>query len=237
MLFHHHGTVLFTANITSYNAATLNGHIVPTIAYAAFTSTCPLDTTLWHRRFAHLNHGDVNRLMTEELVKGMVVKSKSTPDPICEPCIAGKQHRFNISKLVSHRASGLLQLVHSDVHGPLPVQSRYGFKYWITFIDDYSRYWAVLLLKKKSDTFAAFKQFKAYVENQLGVKIKATRDDKSGEYVSKEWDQFCITTGIYRQHTIRDEPYQNGVAERANRTLAEGITTMLNEAHLPSSFW
>ncbi|KAL5521963.1 hypothetical protein ACEPAF_1819 [Sanghuangporus sanghuang] len=237
MLFHRHGTVLFTANITSYNAATLNGHIVPTIAYAAFTSTCPLDTTLWHRRFAHLNHGDVNRLMTEELVKGMVVKSKSTPDPICEPCIAGKQHRSNVSKLASHRASGLLQLVHSDVHGPLPIQSRHGFKYWIIFIDDYSRYWAVLPLKKKSDAFAAFKQFKAYAENQLGVKIKATRDDKGGEYVSKEWDQFCITAGIHRQHTIRDEPHQNGVAERANRTLAEGITTMLNEAHLPSSFW
>ncbi|KAL5532213.1 hypothetical protein ACEPAF_5777 [Sanghuangporus sanghuang] len=237
MLFHRHGTVLFTANITSYNAATLNSHIVPTIAYAAFTSTCPLNTTLWHRHFAHLNHGDVNRLMTKELVKGMVIKSKSTPDPICEPYIAGKQHRSNVSKLASHRASGLLQLVHSDIHGPLPVQSRHGFKYWITFIDDYSRYWAVLPLKKKSDAFAAFKQFKAYAENQLGVKIKATRDDKGGEYVSKEWDQFCITAGIHRQHTIRDKPHQNGVAERANRTLAEGITTMLNEAHLPSSFW
>ena len=55
--------------------------------------------------------------------------------------------------------------------------------------------------------------------------------------MSKEWDQFCATARIYRQHTIRDEPHQHGVAERANRTLAEGITTMLNEAHLPASFW
>ena len=55
--------------------------------------------------------------------------------------------------------------------------------------------------------------------------------------MSKEWDQFCAAAGIHRQHTIRDEPHQNGVAERANRTLAEGITTMLNEAHLPASFW
>ena len=50
-------------------------------------------------------------------------------------------------------------------------------------------------------------------------------------------EQFCAAAGIHRQHTIRDEPHQNGVAERANRTLAEGITTMLNEAHLPASFW
>ena len=91
-------------------------------------------------------------------------------------------------------------------------------------------------MKKKSDAFAAFKHYKAYAENQLGVKVKATRDDKGGEYMSKEWDQFCAAAGIHRQHTIRDEPHQNDVAERANRTLAEGITTMLNEAHLPASF-
>ena len=73
-------------------------------------------------------------------------------------------------------------------------------------------------MKKKSDAFAAFKHYKAYAENQLGVKIKATHDDKGGEYMSKEWDQFCAAAGIHRQHTIKDEPHQNGVAERANRT-------------------
>ncbi|THG93484.1 hypothetical protein EW145_g8363 [Phellinidium pouzarii] len=92
-------------------------------------------------------------------------------------------------------------------------------------------------LKKKSDAFAAFKHFKAYAENQLNLKIKATRDDKGGEYMPREWDQFCNSEGIHRQHTIRAEPHQNGVAERANRTLVEGITTMLNEAHLPATFW
>ena len=76
MFFNHHKTLLFTANITSHNAAILNGQVVPTIQYAAFTSTCPLDTTLWHRRFAHLNHGDVNRMLNEDMVKGMVVKSE-----------------------------------------------------------------------------------------------------------------------------------------------------------------
>ncbi|THH04092.1 hypothetical protein EW145_g5775 [Phellinidium pouzarii] len=82
-----------------------------------------------------------------------------------------------------------------------------------------------------------FKHFKAYAENQLNLKIKATRDDKGGEYMPREWDQFCNSEGIHRQHTIRAEPHQNGVAERANRTLVEGITTMLNEAHLPATFW
>ncbi|THH02998.1 hypothetical protein EW145_g6619 [Phellinidium pouzarii] len=117
------------------------------------------------------------------------------------------------------------------------VQTRHGYHYWITFIDDHSRHWAVMPLKKKSDAFAAFKHFKAYAENQLNLKIKATRNDKGGEYMPREWDHFCNSEGIHCQHTIRAEPHQNGVAERANWTLVEGITTMLNEAHLPATFW
>ena len=92
-------------------------------------------------------------------------------------------------------------------------------------------------LKHKSDTFAAFKVFKALAENQLNARIKALHDDKGGEYMSKEWEDLCTTSGIKRMHTLRAKPYQNGVAERANRTIKEGITTMLNEAGLPPSFW
>ena len=205
--------------------------------FAGATSTCELDYALWHRRFAHLNHEDVRKLHSRELVKGLVLKSKTLPDPICEPCIAGKQHRSNVSRHALHRSDEPLQLVHSDVHGPLPVQSKEGYKYWITFIDDHSRFWVVLPLRAKSDAFAAFKQFKAFAENQLKRTIKALRDDKGGEYMSREMEQYCSNAGIHHQHTVRAEPHQNGVAERANRTIGEGITTMLNEACLPSSFW
>ena len=151
-------------------------------------STCALDTALWHRRFCHLNEGDVRKLISGSIVTGVTVKSKQEPDPICEPCLAGKQHRISVPKVAQHRASKPLELVHSDVHGPLPVQSRHHYKYWITFIDDFSRYWAVLPLKDKSGAFAAFKQFKAFAENQLGCSIKALRDDKGGEYMSSEWE-------------------------------------------------
>ena len=99
-----------------------------------------------------------------------------------------------------------------------------------------SHFWAVLLLKAKSDAFKAFKQFKAYAENQLNKSVKALRDDKGGEYMSSEMEQFCSKAGIHCQHTVRAEPHQNGVAEHANRTISEGITTMLNKACLPSSF-
>ena len=106
----------------------------------------------------------------------------------------------------------------------------------MSYIDDATRLWATILLRKKSDQFAAFKQFKAYVENKLDRKIKGLRDDKGGEYMSNEMNQFCIDAGISRQHTVRNEPHQNGVTERANRTLAEGITALLAESNLPPSF-
>ena len=205
--------------------------------FAGAVSTCPLDESLWHRRFAHLNVRDVHKLVQGDLVTGVTVKSKASMDPICEPCLAGKQHRVAVPKVALHRATQPLALVHSDVHGPLPVRSRLGYRYWITFIDDASRFWLILPLKDKSGAFAAFKQFKAFAENQLNSKIKALRDDKGGEYMSLEWEAFCAEHGIHRQHTVRAEPHQNGVAERANRTIMEHTIALLNEAKLPGSFW
>jgi hypothetical protein len=158
------------------------------------------------------------------------------PDPICEPCIAGKQHR-HVAKEATYHASGLLDLIHTDLHGPLPVATPEGYKYWVTFTDDKSRHWATLLLKQKSEAFPAFKRYKAWIENKTGLKIKVVRDDKGGEWVSLVQRAYFEEHGIEFQHTVRAEPHQNGVAERANRTMAEHVTAILTEAHLPASFW
>jgi len=137
----------------------------------------------------------------------------------------------------STRASRPLQLVHSDVHGPVKVSTHQGYRYWVSFIDDFSHFKAVYLLKHKSEAFAAFKQFKAWAENLTGQRMGSLHDDKGGEYMSKEFDMFCIDHGIQRQHTVRNRPQQNGVAERANRTIEEGIISMLHESGMPPSFW
>ena len=77
-------------------------------------------------------------------------------------------------------------------------------------------------MKKKSEAFASFKKYKAWAENQTGCAIKVLRD-KGGEYMSKEFDDFCAEHGIQRQHSVRARPQQNGVAECANRTMEQGI--------------
>ena len=212
--------------------------MIPAVESAQISaaSTLPLDEALWHRRLAHFHLTGIRELSSSDLVTGIKLNSSQQADPICEPCLSGKLNAAPFPPS-QNCAPKPLRLVHSDVHGPLPVRTSSGYRYWVTFIDDATRFRSVVLLKAKSETFSAFKQFKAFAENQTGEKIGALRDDKGGEYMSNEMEAFCIEQGIERQHTVRNRPQQNGVAERFNRTLAEGLTAMLAESGLPSSFW
>jgi hypothetical protein len=166
---------LFCASINSNNSARLDGTVEPISEYAHLTSTLPLDLSLWHRRLAHHNYADVRKMIREKLVTGMEINSSDKPDPICEPCLAGKM-KSNPFPSTGNRAKEPLELVHSDLHGPLPVQSHTGARYWMTFIDDYSDFKGAVPLKKKSDAFNAFKIFKAHAETHFGTKLKALQD-------------------------------------------------------------
>jgi hypothetical protein len=232
--------LLFTATINSQNAAFLDGCTVPAslpLESASLSSTLPLDLSLWHRRFGHTNHDYVKQLHSKDMVTGMKFSHMSKPDPICEPCLAGKMHA-NPFPTSQTRASKPLELVHVDLKGPIQVKSiAGGYSYWIQFVDDCTRFKCGLGLKKKSEAFAAFLQFKAYAENLHDAKIKVLREDKGSEFMSNEFNQYCIDNGIERQHTVRNRPQQNGDVERANRTVSDQVTSMLNEANLPVQFW
>ena len=110
------GTPLFVASISNSNAAFLDGSTVPLAEYASAATTLPLDIELWHRRLAHHHLAGVRMLLDKNLVTGMHLDSKSAPDPICEPCLAGKMHS-NPFPSSQWRATRPLELVHSDVKG------------------------------------------------------------------------------------------------------------------------
>jgi len=236
LYFGQNGQVKFTASIHPNNNASLNGRTQAVREQACLSATSPMDYALWHRRLAHQNMDGVTRMVRESLVTGLRLQSKSLPTGFCEPCLAGKMHA-NPFPLSQHRATELLELVHSDVHGPLRVRTHSGYRYWVTFIDDASRFWVVYLLKAKSEVFTAYKQFQAYAERYLGCKVKTIRDDKGGEYMSNAFLHDTLAEGVQRQHTTRNRPQQNGVAERANRTIQNGITALLQESGLPVQFW
>ena len=75
----------------------------------------------------------------------------------------------------------MLELVHSDVYGPMNVQAMGGYEYFITLTDDYSRYGQIYLMRRKSETFEKSKEFKAEAEKQTERKLKVLRSDRGGE--------------------------------------------------------
>jgi hypothetical protein len=105
----------------------------------------------------------------------------------CENCIYGKQNRVRFPSGAT-REKGILELIHSDVFGPVPVPSLGKSMYYVSFIDDYSRNTWIYFLRKKSEVFDKFKEFKALVENQIEKKIKVLRTDNGGEFCENEFE-------------------------------------------------
>ena len=116
----------------------------------------------------------------------------SCRDGVCSGCVLGKHHQDSFDKCASWHTSAPLQLVCSDLCDPLPVVSFSGYKYFLNFIDDFSRRTWVYFLKLKSEIFNMFLAFKAFVEKQFGHQILKLRSEKGGEYVNNKFIHFCI---------------------------------------------
>lgn len=190
----------------------------------------------WHRRYGHLNAKSLSLLFKKEMVRGLDLMK--IPDVLeCETCLKGKISNLPFPKYSNIRSSDVLEVVHSDICGPMRTTSLGGYKYFAFFIDDFSRKIFVYFLKHKSDILDAFKIFKAQVECETSKKIKVLRTDNGSEYVNGDFDKFLKLYGIQRQLTVQYTPQQNGVAERANRTVVEMARCMLMDSELPESLW
>jgi transposase InsO family protein len=224
----------FTAAIRD-NTAWLNAS-TPPAPEAALRGEAVMSRALWHRRLCHIGADRLEQAIMGKVATRLVVESDAPVPTHCEPCIRGKHHRDPFPQRASHRATLFPERIHSDLH-QLPVLTSSGFRYWLLFIDDYSRYFWIYLLRKKSETFDAFTQFKAMAEKQFDKSILCLHDDKGGEFIGIKWDAFFAQHGIRREHTVKVSPQQNGVAEHLNRTLEELLIATLNGARLPARFW
>ena len=147
---------------------------------------------------------------------------------VCKGCALGKNTKKSFSRSNS-RSKGILDMIHSDICGPMSSPSLSGCLYYVLFIDDYSRKSWIYFLKVKSETFDKFKEFKALIENQIVRHIPILRSDNGGEYESNESDDFSREARIKRELTVPYNPQQNGVAERKNRTICEAAKSMLTD--------
>ena len=190
---------------------------------------------LWHLRLGHLNFDSLKLMSSKSMVKGMPPINQ--PNQLCEGCLLGKHSRNAFPKESMTRAKGPLQLIHADLCGPIIPSSFGKNKYFLLFIDDFSRKTWVYFLKEKSEAFVSFKKFKTHVEKESNYKIQALRTDRGGEFTSKEFNEFCDTNGIRRLLTVSHSPQQNGVVERKNRTILEMARSMLKSKEMPKELW
>ena len=185
---------------------------------------------VWHKILGHCNMNDVFKL--ENVVEGMKITTKGKLE--CDTCVQGKMSQYR-NREPDCRASSPLQLVHSDLAGPITPESKDGHKYAMVFVDDYSGALGVYFLKNKSDAVGATEQFLA--DTAPYGTVKRLRSDNGGEYISEEFKSLLFKNHIKHELSAPYSPHQNGTAERAWRSLFDMARCLLIDAELPKQLW
>ena len=183
-----------------------------------------------HARLCHINSRYVGIMSSLGLIPRLLKDFEKY-----ETCSQAKITKGPHKSVV--RNTELLELVHSDLCEFEGILTRGGNRYIITFIDDFSKYTTIYLLKNKSDAFENFQDFLKEVESQFGRKIKRIRSDRGCEYESSAFNSFVQSLGIIHETIAQYLPAFNGVAERKNRTLIELTNATLVEFGAPLHFW
>ena len=126
----------------------------------------------------------------------------------------------------------MLELVHTDLCGPIEVQIYKGDRYIMLFVDDYSIMMTVMFLKKKIDTFQMFKWYLARVEKEIRKSLKCLRSNRGGDLTLREFEVFCNDKGIKRQTSTPRTPPQNGIVERRNKSVIDYARNLMMEKNV-----
>lgn len=149
------------------------------------------------------------------------------PVESCHDCAAGKMKRCSFNLSSTPKSSRIGQLISCDVWNPAQVPSIGGALYCSTSRDDCSDYRAAFFLKTKSEVAALVRYFISLLHTQTRELVACIRTDGGTEYSSYEFEAWLRKKGIRHKTTVRHTPQQNGLAERDNRTLFEGVSILL----------
>ncbi|XP_071676410.1 retrovirus-related Pol polyprotein from transposon TNT 1-94 isoform X2 [Lolium perenne] len=199
-------------------------------ALSMMNSLATDELLLMHYRLGHLSFQALSRMFPSQ------AKNSRKDKLLCDVCELAKHTRTNYPS-TNDRSKIPFDVVHSDVWGPSVVTALTGDRYYVTFIDGFSRCTWLYLLKHKSEVLPAFKDFFNMVRNQYGMNVKILRSDNGTEYVNGEFSNFLSTYGIIHQTTCVSTAEQNGVAERKNRHLLEVARALMFMMNVPKFLW
>ncbi|KAH7465285.1 Retrovirus-related Pol polyprotein from transposon TNT 1-94 [Fusarium oxysporum f. sp. matthiolae] len=185
---------------------------------------------IWHERLGHLSENGIKAL------KGMahgihpILRGEN-----CEPCIVGKQKERPHQKSI-RKGTYPLECVHADIAGPFPDTAYDGSRYWVVFVDDFTRMGWAYAVREKSEFTRCFKYFLDTYERPER-RCHYLHVDQGGENRSDQLCIFCDNKGISIYYTATDQHEQNGIAEAFNRVLQEKVTPTLERSNLPRKLW
>ena len=161
------------------------------------------ETYLWHLQFGHINANIIHSFVKSGILNSFIFE----PIPVCESCLEGKMTK-RLCKAQGNRATKQLGLVHTNVCGPMSVQAKGGYEYFITFTNDYLGYRYVYLMLHKSKAFEKFREYKIEVEKQLGIYIKKLWSNRGCEYLYGEFKSYLAKVGIISQLSSPRTPHK-----------------------------
>jgi transposase InsO family protein len=191
-----------------------------------------------HRCLGHIALESVRSLVES----GAIVGVELDPDSQIEDCAICKKAKATCLPLgkikINHTAKSFGDEIHTDVWGPVPSLTCQGHKYFITFMDNATRYTVTFLLCAKSEAFNTYKMFKAWaITQQHCTAIKALCSDHGGEYLSEAFNRHLAKAGMARRLTTHDTLQLNSIAECLNHTLMERVQALDHSSDLPTSLW
>lgn len=189
----------------------------------------------WHRALGHVNFKYLDKIIKDKLLNGLPEKLEREKMK-CATCIESKMTNKPFENNREH-AKSTLEIVHTDLNGPQSILGYKNQKYFLTFVDDYSKCARIYVLKSKTEVAGCLKDYANLVENKLGKRIKKFQCDKGTEYLNDEIYNFVREKGIKILPCPTDVHELNGVAERYNRSVMDVSRCLCKEAGVSKIYW
>ncbi|KAJ9538691.1 hypothetical protein OSB04_031424 [Centaurea solstitialis] len=184
----------------------------------------------WHRRLGHPSSDVLDALHSVLATNKHSLANNNDP---CMVCPLAKQKRLPFVSL-NNMSKEAFDLIHCDVWGPFHTHSYQGHRFFLTIVDDYSRFTWVYMLKHKSEVTVLIPQFYAMIQTQFGKGIRSVRSDNAKEF---DFSQFFADKGVISQKSCVERPEQNSVVERKHQHILNVARALFFQSKIPLAYW